>query len=79
MSNLGLILVWGGLIRRIDRNIFVSKDKKTAWFDEIVVNELYGAMRGTGVLIYEKMNGKYHNTIYCCRYQTNICKNMQKK
>ena len=40
------------------RNIFISKDKKTAWFDEIVVNESYGAMRGTGVLIYEKNEWK---------------------
>ena len=40
------------------RNIFISKDKKTAWFDEIVVNELYGAMRGTGVLINEKNEWK---------------------
>ena len=35
------------------RNIFISKDYKTAWFDELVENESYGIFRGTGVLIFE--------------------------
>ena len=33
------------------RNIFVAKDKRTAWFDEIVENKSYGEFRGTGVLV----------------------------
>ena len=32
------------------RNVYLSKDMKTAWFDEILSNKNYGRTRGTGVL-----------------------------
>jgi len=35
-----------------DRSIALSEDGDTAWFDETVVNEKYGALRGSGVLEY---------------------------
>ncbi len=34
-----------------DRHVFLSADRRTAWFDEVVVNDKYGACRGTGVLV----------------------------
>ncbi len=34
-----------------DRNIFVSSDGLTAWFDEMLWNDTYGTCRGTGVLV----------------------------
>ena len=40
------------------RNIFVAKDKRTAWFDEIVENKSYGEFRGTGVLVLENNEWK---------------------
>ena len=33
------------------RNIFVSSDGRTAWFDELLDNENLGVTRGTGVLV----------------------------
>jgi hypothetical protein len=33
-----------------ERNVFFSDDGKTAWFDEILYNKVYGDFRGTGVL-----------------------------
>lgn len=35
------------------RNIFLSHDRRTAWFDEELNNEKYGPCRGTGVLVRE--------------------------
>jgi len=35
----------------LNRNIYIDKDKNTAWFDEEVNNDKYGVFRGTGVLI----------------------------
>ena len=40
------------------RNIFVAKDKRAAWFDEIVENKSYGEFRGTGVLVLENNEWK---------------------
>ena len=40
------------------RNIFVAKNKSTAWFDEIVENKSYGEFRGTGVLVLENNEWK---------------------
>ena len=34
-----------------DRNIFVSSDGQTAWFDEALWHDIYGDCRGTGVLV----------------------------
>lgn len=34
-----------------ERNVFVSGDGTTAWFDERLFNETYGETRGTGVLV----------------------------
>ncbi len=33
-----------------ERNVYLSPDKKFAWFDERLQNEKYGEVRGTGVL-----------------------------
>ncbi|NOQ91343.1 MAG: hypothetical protein GQ552_01345 [Flavobacteriaceae bacterium] len=41
----------------MDRNIYFSKDLKTAWFDEIL-NTWMGLCRGSGVLIKEKNSWK---------------------
>jgi hypothetical protein len=35
----------------VSRNIYVSEDGNTAWFDETLENESLGETRGTGVLI----------------------------
>lgn len=34
-----------------ERNVFVSADGNTAWFDERLTNASYGETRGTGVLV----------------------------
>ena len=39
------------------RNIFISKDRLTAWFDEELSNKSYGTCRGSGVLTY--LNGTW--------------------
>ena len=41
----------GSTYKANSRNIFVAKDKTTAWFDEIVENKSYGEFIGTGVLV----------------------------
>ena len=49
-----------------DRNIYVSEDGKMGWFDEVLVNEQYGEVRGTGALILENETWKivqYHLTL----------------
>ncbi len=33
------------------RHVFLSRDRKTAWFDETLHNAKYGECRGTGVLV----------------------------
>ena len=33
-----------------ERNIYFSDDDQTGWFDELVRNDKYGQLRGTGVL-----------------------------
>ena len=48
----------GWSYKKIDRNIFVSKNNKTAWFDEVVENKTYGKLRGTGVLVIENNEWK---------------------
>ena len=40
------------------RNVFISNNNKSAWFDELVENESYGIFRGTGVLIFENNKWK---------------------
>ena len=37
-----------------ERNIFVSRSGDTAWFDERLMNEKYGEVRGSGVLVFER-------------------------
>ncbi|MCB9847700.1 MAG: nuclear transport factor 2 family protein [Phycisphaeraceae bacterium] len=34
-----------------DRNVALSDSGDTAWFDETVVNEKYGSLRGSGVIV----------------------------
>ena len=34
-----------------ERNIFISEDGNTAWFDELLENDGFGQCRGTGALI----------------------------
>jgi hypothetical protein len=33
-----------------ERNIYFSDDDQTCWFDELVRNDKYGHLRGTGVM-----------------------------
>ncbi len=33
-----------------ERNIYYSDDAQTCWFDELLRNDKYGQLRGTGVL-----------------------------
>lgn len=56
----------GWTYKKTSRHIYFSADKKTAWFDELLMNENYGECRGTGVLILENNAWKvvqYHLTI----------------
>jgi len=39
------------------RNVYISRDGRVAWFDEVLWNEKYGTSRGTGVL--EKESGRW--------------------
>jgi hypothetical protein len=48
----------GWTIQATKRNIFLSRDKKTAWFDEDAVSKELGAVRGSGVLVWEKGSWK---------------------
>ncbi len=48
------------------RHPYLSTDGKTAWFDEILVNERFGDTRGSGVLVLEGGVWKiaqYHLTV----------------
>lgn len=36
-----------------ERSIDIARDGRTAWFDETVQNEFYGACRGSGVLQHD--------------------------
>lgn len=48
------------------RNIYLSPDGKTAWFDEILLNEKFGETRGSGVLSKTENGWKvaqYHLTL----------------
>ncbi len=48
------------------RNVLVAPDGQTAWFDEILHNEKFGDVRGTGALILEEDTWKiiqYHLTL----------------
>jgi hypothetical protein len=49
-----------------DRHIYFSKNKDTAWFDEMLDNDKYGETRGTGVLVKSDHQWKivqYHLTL----------------
>ena len=48
----------GWTYKKNSRNIYIAKDHKTAWFDELVENKSYGEFRGTGVLVIEKNKWK---------------------
>ena len=41
----------GWTYTKIERHVYVSADRNTAWFDEMLWNEKYGTCRGTGVLV----------------------------
>jgi ketosteroid isomerase-like protein len=45
-----------------ERNVFLSDDGNTAWFDERLENEGFGECRGTGVLV--KMDGVWKVSQY---------------
>ena len=50
----------------VSRHIALAADGQTAWFDEILKNEKYGATRGSGVLVLEAGVWKvaqYHLTV----------------
>lgn len=44
------------------QHVYVAKDGKTAWFDEVAVSEGYGRLRGTGVFVME--NGTWKMAHY---------------
>tara|TARA_B100001093_G_C26760909_1_gene985652 strand:- start:472 stop:936 length:465 start_codon:yes stop_codon:yes gene_type:complete len=48
----------GWTYKTLSRNIYLSKNKKIAWFDEELGNDKYGVFRGTGVL--EKNKGSWY-------------------
>jgi len=55
----------GWLYRSIDRNINITPDGMSAWFDEILDSQSFGTSRGTGVLIKTESGWKisqYHLT-----------------
>jgi hypothetical protein len=52
----------GWTYSKTERHIYVSADSRTAWFDEMLWNEIYGTCRGTGVLIL--VDGKWRFTQY---------------
>lgn len=55
----------GWVYRPLQRNINLTPDGNSAWFDEILESESYGAARGTGVLIKTPRGWKisqYHLT-----------------
>ena len=45
-----------------DRNIFISEDGNTAWFDELLENDGFGQCRGTGALV--KIDGAWKVSQY---------------
>jgi ketosteroid isomerase-like protein len=55
----------GWAYRAVDRNINLTPDGRSTWFDEILESESYGTSRGTGVLIKTDQGWKisqYHLT-----------------
>ncbi|MFD0931869.1 nuclear transport factor 2 family protein [Psychroflexus salinarum] len=38
----------------VNRNIYISKDQKIAWFDEVLSSDHMGLCRGSGVLIQKE-------------------------
>jgi len=55
----------GWIYRSTERNINLTPDGNSAWFDEILDSESYGTARGTGVLIKNATGWKisqYHLT-----------------
>ena len=49
-----------------DRHVYVAGDGQSAWFDEVLVNQKYGEVRGTGTLVLENDTWKivqYHLTV----------------
>ena len=56
----------GWTYKPTSRHVYLSPDGRTAWFDEILVNENYGETRGTGVLVKTTRGWKvaqYHLTV----------------
>lgn len=52
----------GWEMKGVKREVFVSADRKTAWFDEDVVSKGLGPVRGSGVFVKEK--GKWRIAQY---------------
>ncbi len=48
--------------KTIERNIYFSKDKNTAWFDELL-NTWMGVCRGSGVLVKQKKTWKIRHYV----------------
>ncbi len=46
----------------ISRNVYLSKDKKTAWFDELL-HTWMGICRGSGVVIYDRAQWKIQHYV----------------
>jgi hypothetical protein len=41
----------GWTYKATSRHIYLARDQRTAWFDEVLFNEKYGDTRGSGVLV----------------------------
>ncbi|MFT2091957.1 nuclear transport factor 2 family protein [Paraglaciecola sp. 2405UD69-4] len=56
----------GWTYKSVERNLVLSEDSNTAWFDEITVSEKWGRFRGTGVVI--KQQGEWKIAHYAMSF-----------
>lgn len=49
----------GWTYHKRNRHIFISDDRNTAWFDEVLDSESYGTSRGSGVLVKTDAGWKF--------------------
>ncbi|MEP0354633.1 nuclear transport factor 2 family protein [Paraglaciecola sp.] len=56
----------GWTYQSVERNLILSEDSNTAWFDEITVSEKWGRFRGTGVVV--KQNGHWKIAHYAMSF-----------
>lgn len=56
----------GWIYRAQERNVNITPDGRSAWFDEALLSQSFGSSRGTGVLIHTAQGWKisqYHLTL----------------